>query len=90
MAGIHVKFDISPEKFLADLTIAAYEVGLKYGFKGSFVDFETEIYCALYDVIRKEMQVSPMCGSCVSGTCREAPRYTPWTPEADRACEETK
>lgn len=30
MAGFHVKFEVTPEVFLANLTEAAYRVSLKY------------------------------------------------------------
>lgn len=90
MAGIHVKFDTSPEEFLSALTEAAYKVGLRHGFKSSFVDYKMEVYSALYEIIQEKMQVSPMCGSCKSGVCTEAPRFTPWTQEAEALFSENK
>jgi hypothetical protein len=35
------------EDFLADLTDAVYRVALRHGFKGSFLEFELELWSAL-------------------------------------------
>jgi hypothetical protein len=82
MPGIHVNFKISPEEFLNDLTEAAYEVALKYGFSIPFVDVELDLHKALREVIRNDMKVSPACGA--SESCQAAGQVEPWSTEADR------
>ncbi len=63
MAGIHVRFEVTPEEFLAKLTDAAYRVALKHGLKVSFVMIELDFQKALRGVIQKNMLVSEACGS---------------------------
>ncbi|QQR79666.1 MAG: hypothetical protein IPJ69_09960 [Deltaproteobacteria bacterium] len=72
MAGIHVRFDITPEAFVADLTKAVYDVALKNGVKGSFLSIELDLQKALYEVVKKEMLGSEKCGS---PDCRKAERF---------------
>ena len=81
MAGIHVRFEVPPEKFLADLTEAAYRVALQHGLKVPFITMELDLHKALYEVIGRDMMASPACGSEV---CRMAERFGPWSDEAER------
>ena len=81
MAGIHVRFEISPEDFLCHLSEAAYRVALKHGFKVPFYEIELDFLKALREVIRKDMMASPACGS---EPCREADRFGPWSEEAGK------
>ncbi len=67
MSGIHVKFEISPDQFLSDLTQTTYQVALKHGFKSSFVEVELALNEAIRRIIRQDMMVSPACGG---PTCR--------------------
>lgn len=75
MTGVHVRFEISPEDFLAHLTEAVYEVALKHGINVPFVKIELDFYEALRNVIRRDMRESPACGA--SKECVEALRYEP-------------
>jgi hypothetical protein len=63
MAGIHVRFEVSPEALLGDLTEAAYRVALKHGIKVPFVEIELDLQKELRRVIQKDMVVSEACGS---------------------------
>ncbi len=81
MPGIHVNFEITPEKFLADLTEAAYHVALKHGLKAPFIQVELDLQHALREVIRRDMKASWACGS-KEGCCEEV-RFEPWTKSAD-------
>lgn len=63
MAGIHVRFEVTPEAFLAHLTEAAYQVAVKHGVTGSFLKSGLELYETLRAVIQKDMVVSEACGS---------------------------
>lgn len=58
MVKIHVKFNVSPEEFLANLTQAAYQVVLKAGFDIPFIKMELGLQSALREVIREDMVVS--------------------------------
>lgn len=58
MSKMHIKFNVSPEAFLADLTQAAYQVILKAGFDIPFIKMELGLQSALREVIRKDMLVS--------------------------------
>ncbi len=80
MAGIHVKFEVTPEQFLSDLTDAAYQVALRYGLRARFDQVELDLLTALRQVIQDEMQVSRACG--ISKECCEAMRHEPWSEEA--------
>lgn len=80
MAGIHVKFEVTPEQFLSDLTSAAYEVALKHGLRVRFDQMEFDLLKALRQVIQEEMQVSPACGA--SKECCDAVRHEPWSEDA--------
>lgn len=62
MAGIHVKFGVTPEEFVSDLTQATYDVLLQHGFKAPFIEVELGLHEALRRVVRKDMMVSPNCG----------------------------
>ncbi|GEM_PF-2863833 len=83
MAGIHVRFEVTPEKFLSDLTNAAYEVALKHGFCAPFDQVELDLLKALRKVIQEEMQVSEACGSqkCVA---LKKDSIKPWSQEASK------
>lgn len=80
MSGIHVKFDVNPEDFLAHLTEAAYKVALKHGLSVPFIEVELEMQQALRAVVGKDMQASPACGA--TETCKQAVRHEPWSREA--------
>ncbi len=86
MVGIHVRFDLPPEEFLAHLTEAAYFVSLKQGTSRPFTDLKFGLQEALREVIRRDMFVTDVCG--VYGVCQEAVRLEPWTSEAEKAFEE--
>ncbi len=43
MSGIHVRFEVSPEDFLAHLTEAVYAVALQHGFKDSFLKVQLDL-----------------------------------------------
>ncbi len=62
MSGIHVKFEVTPEQFVSDLTQATYDVMLKYGFKAPFIEVELGLHSAIRRVVHKDMMVSPNCG----------------------------
>ena len=83
MAGIHVRFEVTPEKFLADLTSAAYQVALKHGFRTPFDQVELDLLKALRQVIKEEMQVSQACGSpeCLA---LKKDAVEPWSGQAIR------
>lgn len=81
MPGLHVKFDVRPEEFLSHLADAAYRVAIKRGFKGSFLDFELELYKSLREVIKKDMVVADLCG--LFTVCQESDRYEPWSKKSD-------
>lgn len=83
MGEIHVKWNVSPEEFLADLTDAVYQVVLKSGFGTPFIEMELDIQFALREVIRKDMSVSHDSQGC--GTIREV---EPWSFAADVIFEE--
>lgn len=85
MAGFHVKFEVTPETFLADLTEAAYRVSLKHGFHVPFTDVVFDLQKALREVIQKDMLASPACGS---HECREAERFELSSPEAKQLFKE--
>ena len=81
MSGIHVNFEITPEKFLADLTEAAYHVALRHGLSVPFIEVELELQDALREVIRRDMKASWACGS--KEGCREEVRFEPWSKSAN-------
>lgn len=87
MAGIYVRFEVTPEKFLSDLTNAAYEVALKHGFRAPFDQVELDLLKALRKVIQEEMQVSEACGSqeCLA---LKKDSLTPWSQDANRLFKE--
>ncbi len=82
MSGMHVRFEVSPEQFLADLTEAAYQVSVRHGFQAPFIQVELELWDALREVLRKDTLVSDKCGSSTLGVCREACQFEPWSKEA--------
>ncbi len=84
MPGIHVKFEIPPEEFLADLTGAAYRVALKHGFKVPFIKIELDLQEALREVIERDMWVSGQCGLFKPCHCEEG-HFRPWSEEAEKA-----
>lgn len=81
MAGIHVKFAVSPETFLSRLTEAAYRVALKHGFQAPFVTVELDFQAALRHVIDEDMCVSEACASpgCLAF---KTDNLAPWSKEA--------
>ena len=72
MAGIHVRFEVSPDQFLSNLTQATYEVALKHGFTAPFIEVELDLNEALRRVILKDMMASPACGQ---SECRAAAHH---------------
>lgn len=87
MAALHVKFEMTPDEFLAHLTSAAYLVALKRGApKGSFLDFQLELREALREVIRRDMFASEQCGLLT--VCQEGDRMDPWSEGAERLYED--
>ncbi len=58
MKIIHVRSNISPEEFLADLTNGVYQVILRSGFGTPFIEMELGLHDALREVIRDDMLVS--------------------------------
>ncbi|MBI2981225.1 MAG: hypothetical protein HYY44_02815 [Deltaproteobacteria bacterium] len=82
MPGLHVKFELSPEDFLSHLTEAAYQVALKQGFRGSFVDLRLGLQRALREMIKKDMFVTDLCG--LYTICQEAEKLEPWSKEAEK------
>ncbi len=87
MAGIHVRFEVTPEKFLSDLTDAAYKVALKHGFRAPFDQVELDLLKALREVIQAEMQVSEACGS-VECLALKKDSVEPWSSKALRLFKE--
>ena len=83
MAGIHVKFEVTPETFLSRLTEAAYHIALKYGFQASFVDVELDLRAALRQIIDEDMRASTACGSadCLAF---KTDSLAPWSKEAKK------
>lgn len=63
MGGIHVKFEVTPQEFLNELTDAAYHVALRHGIGTSFLAMELELEESMKGVMRRAMQYSPECGS---------------------------
>ena len=47
----------SAERFLAELTDAAYRVALKHKIQGSFLDVELDLWSALREIVEKEAQL---------------------------------
>ncbi len=83
MGGLHVKFEVSPEDFLADLTGAVYQVALRYGFGVPFNEIELELQNVLREVTRKDMFVSDVCG--LLPVCRQMRHFEPWSKKAEEA-----
>lgn len=79
MAGVHVKFNVSPEEFLSKLSRAVYNVALKHGLKASFVDVELDLHEALRGVLQENTRV---CEKCGTDECRKAHRFKPFSTEA--------
>ena len=88
MAGIHVRFEVTPESFLSNLTDAAYKVALKHGFKAPFDEVELDLLKALRKIMEQDMQVSPACGN--SKVCLEAEHLSPWSQESQKLFREEK
>ena len=63
MSGIHVKFEITAEELLAELTDAAYRVALTHGKEASFLEMELALQKELRKVIQKTMDFSSACGT---------------------------
>ena len=81
MAGIHVRYNVSPETFLAGLTKAVYDVVLKHGFAIPFIEVELELHNALRKVVEKDMMVSEGCGDV---QCLAKAHHKIETPEAKK------
>lgn len=63
MGGIHVKFEVTPQEFLDELTDAAYRVALEHGIGTSFLEMELDLEKSMKRVISRLMQFSPACGA---------------------------
>ena len=87
MAGIHVRFEVTPEKFLSDLTTAAYQIALKHGFRAPFDQVELDLLNALRKVIQQEMQISETCGSAECLALKKD-AVEPWSREAKKLFQE--
>lgn len=87
MAGAHVRFEVSPENFLAHLTDAAFEVALKHGLKVPFIEIELDLHEALRRIIEVDLLVSEACGSpeCLA---LKKESLGPWTPAAKKLFKE--
>ncbi len=83
MAGMHLRFHISPQCFLEELTEAAYQTALKHRAGTSFVELELELWDTLREVIRKNMLVSEACGKNKLCKCKEVGEMEPWSKEAE-------
>lgn len=55
---IHIKIGLDVEDFLAHLTVAAYNIALRYKVNGSFLEMEMGIWKALREVIQEDMDSS--------------------------------
>ncbi|MDO8519558.1 MAG: hypothetical protein Q7T11_05285 [Deltaproteobacteria bacterium] len=76
MAGIHVKFDITADEFLEELTDTAYRVALQHGIGNSFLEMEMDLLEAMKQVVQRTMDFSPACGA--TEECRKAFRTRPF------------
>ena len=80
MAGIHVRFEITPESFLQDLIEASCRVAFRCKKRGvSEKKLRSSFKRALKAVLKKDMQHSEQCGSHVIGICKHALRSELWT-----------
>lgn len=77
--GMHVRFGLSSEDFLAHLTGAAYRIALEYRSKGSFLDIELKLWNELREVLRQDMSFSQQCGSALPGLCIRAEQHEPFS-----------
>lgn len=81
MSGeMHVRTERSSEDFLANLTVAAYDVAIQFQKKGSFVELEMGLWDALREVIRKDM----FFNESVSKPILLQKQHEPWSLEAER------
>lgn len=83
MAGIHVKFEVSPENFLAHLTDAAYQVALKHGLQVPFIKVELDLHQALRKIIDQDMLVSESCGASECLAFKKE-SLKPWSKDAKK------
>lgn len=49
----------SQDELVADLTVTAYQVALKHGIKGNFLECELEMHRALRKVLKKLLRPQP-------------------------------
>lgn len=82
MSGTHLRFNIAIDRFLKDLTEAAFQAVLKRGFRGPKAPLKAAVSRALKKVIKKEMLVCRQCGKSIIGICVHAERFEPWSKEA--------
>lgn len=87
MAGIHVRFGVTPEQFISDLTEEAYAVLLKQGFKTPFIEVELGLHEALRRVVRRDTMVSPNCGL---PNCLAKAHYEWDSPQGKKILEESE
>jgi hypothetical protein len=55
MPAVRRRSHASPEELLAKLTAAAYDVALRHGLKGPFIDVELDLWRSLAGVLREEL-----------------------------------
>lgn len=80
MSGtMQVKMNRSSEDFLANLSVAAYDVAIRFQKKGSFVELEIGLWDALREVIRKDMFFSKSMAKLIP----LENEYEPWSKEAE-------
>jgi len=87
MSGeMHVKVERSSEDFLANLSVAAYDVAMRFQKKGSFLELEIGLWDALREVIRKDMFFSKSTANLSKVFASVENRCEPWSKEAKK-CE---
>ena len=81
MSGsMQVKVERSSEDFLADLSVAAYDVAKRFQKKGSFIDLEIGLWDALREVIRRDM----FFGESMAKFMLLENQCEPWSIEAEK------
>lgn len=62
------------EQLLAELTAAAYEVALRHGLRGSFLEAELELWRELRTVLERPRRAASSRGAVVREPFKAAPR----------------
>ena len=84
MAGLHLRFESTPDQFLDKLTEHAYRVLRRGGARRSPELLKAALRKTLKRVIRQEMQESARCGSHIIGICAHAERREPWSQKPEK------